>query len=455
MRNRIHLLRFLPVVAACILCAGNTPGETPNRGGSLVLNPASYQEVAPVLAPTTSLAFEFDTEGGLPPKMIVDATTQCLGVHDSLTDWNVWCFGEVRIPANVTITVGGDGSERLGAPIAILAHGDIVSSATWDLKGKGWKGGDLGQPGYGPGGGQYGSGAGHATFGESGHTGPVDSEIYNHGAPDGALHNLFNIASPLGSGGGGGNPNDLQYMLPGSAGGGALQLCALGSLTVAGTINVSATPGLVNYGSQKYGGAGSGGTLILACGRAFSDAQVKVLANGGSADSRQGSGGRVAIYANQGSHQGEYVAIMGDRVVSDPNVTYPSHQKGTLFDAGAGGFPFPLTTGTRSITLQGVVNNEKGHPVTGKFDARFRLYDAATSGSLLMEVLCELEVKQGAFSKELEISEALFRDHNTVYVEVWIDTNKNGLDPGDRFADRFKITSVPFAENANKLDGAK
>jgi len=451
MRNRIHLLRFLPVVAAYILFSSSAPGQTPNRGGSLVLNPASYQEVGPVLAPKTSLAFEFDTDGGLPPKMIVDATTQCLGVHDSLTDWHVWCFEEVRIPANVTITVGGDGSERLGAPIAILAHGDIVSSATWDLKGKGWRGGAVNESGYGPGGGQQDSGAGHVTFGESGSSYSIYSEVYNYAAPNGALHNLFTIVSPLGSGGGGGPSSVFGTTLAGSAGGGALELCALGNLAVAGAMDVSAAPGLWDLGGNKWGGAGSAGTVILACGKFFSDVEVRVSANGGKGWNRQGSGGRIAIYANQGSHRGEYVALKGDNLYGPD----PRHEKGTCFDPGPGGFPFSLDTGTRSITLQGVVNDGQGHPVNDKFDARFRLYDAATSGSLLMEVLCELEVKQGAFSKEIEISEALFRDHNTVYVEVWIDTNKNGLDPGDRFADRFKITSVPFAENANKLDGAK
>ena len=455
MRNRIHLLRFLPIVAAYILLSNNAPGETPNRGGSLVLNPASYSEVAPVLAPKTSLAFEFDTDGGLPPKMIVDATTQCLGVHDSLTDWNVWCFGEVRIPANLTITVGADGSQRLGSPIAILAHGDIISSATWNLLGKGWKGGDIGQPGFGPGGGLEDSGAGHVTFGSSGYSSKVNSEIYNFSSPDGALHNLFEIASPLGSGGGGGpGAYGMDAALPGSAGGGALQLCALGDLALAGAIDVSAASGLTDFANQKWGGGGSGGTVILACGKLFSDIQAKVTANGGSGWNREGSGGRIAIYANAGVHQGEYVAVKGDRTLS-AGYTLPSRDKGSRFSTGVGGFPFSLNTGSRSITLQGVVNKDNGHPLTGKFDARFRLYDAATSGSLLMEVLCELEVKQGAFSKEIEVSEALFRDHNTVYVEVWIDTNKNGLDPGDRFADRFKITSVPFAENANKLDGAK
>ena len=444
MRNRIRLLRFLPVVAACILFAGNAPGQTPNRGGSLVLNPAAYQELAPVLAPKTSLAFEFNTDGGLPPKMIVDATTQCLGVHDSLTDWNVWCFREVRIPANVTITVGADGSTRLGAPIAILAHGDIVSSATWNLKGKGWKGGDIGQPGFGPGGGWDSSGAAHASVGMSGISSTGDdyrSITYNHGAPDGSLDNLFTIASPLGSGGGGGG-------IPGTAGGGALQLCAMNNLTVAGTMDASAEPGTMDV-NIPLGGGGSGGTIVLASGKFFSDKFAQVRANGADSRGRAGSGGRVAIYANLGTHEGEYAANGGWSM--SPTYKY----QGTLYSPGLGGLPFSVSVGTRSITLQGVVNNEKGHPLTGKFDARFRLYDAATSGSLLMEVLCELEVKQGAFSKELEISEALFRDHNTVYVEVWIDTNKNGLDPGDRFTDRFKITSVPFAENANKLDGAK
>jgi len=451
MRNRIHLLRFLPIVAAYILLSNNAPGETPNRGGSLVLNPASYQEIAPVLAPKTSLAFEFDTDAGLPPKMIVDATTQCLGVHDSLTDWNVWCFGEVRIPANLTITVGADGSQRLGSPIAILAHGDIISSATWNLLGKGWKGGDIHEPGYGPGGGGGDSGAAHATPGSSGSTMPA-SRIYNYNNPDGALTDLFEIASPLGSGGGGGELEDLSS-LPGSAGGGALQLTCLANLTLAGEIDVSGNPGQQDFANMKWGGAGSGGTVILACGKRFSDSQMKVTVNGGDGWGRQASAGRIAIYVNFGTHAGRYEAWSG--ADTEPSRYNLPCERGTVYFAGNGGFPFLVETGTRSITLQGVVNNEKGHPVNGKFDARFRLYDAATSGSLLMEVLCELEVKHGAFSKEIEISEALFRDHNTVYVEVWIDTNKNGLDPGDRFTDRFKITSVPFAENANKLDGAK
>lgn len=447
MRNRIHLLRFLPVVAACILCAGTAPGETPNRGGSLVLNPAAYQQVAPVLAPKTSLAFEFNTDGGLPPKMIVDATTQCLGVHDSLTDWNVWCFREVRIPANVTITVGADGSTRLGAPIAILAHGDIVSSATWNLKGKGWKGGNINSPGYGPGGGGVDSGAAHVTPGATG-TSYSASRVYNYNNPDGNLNDLFEIASPLGSGGGGG---DAYSGLPGSAGGGALQLTCLGNLTIAGNIDVSAVPG--QAGNGKWGGAGSGGTVILACGKRISDSQVEVTANGGDAYGRQGSGGRIAIYVNFGTHAGRYEAWMG---ADNCPGRYNLHcVPGTIYFVGSGGFPFPVETGTKSLTLQGVVNRINGQLPSGEFDARFALYDAPAGGNSLLGTTCKLTLRQGAFSKEMGISDSLFRDHNVVYVEVWIDTNKNGLDPGDRFTDRFKITSVPFAENANKLDGAK
>jgi hypothetical protein len=444
---------FTPFALACIGFLLDWSGPLPaaeetNRGGSLVLSPADYEPVAPALAPQSSLDFGFavnPASSKLEPRVVVDGATTHWGVHDALTDWNVWCFGAVTIGTSAAITVSSSSNpeERAGDPIAILSRGDLMSSATWNLKGKGWKGGGPQQRGYGPGAGGVDYPAGHAILGFRGHMSPNEAgPIYNRGAPDGSLTSLFSVSSPLGSGGSG-------WVEAGSNGGGALQLTALGSLALAGLLDVSANP--ADYTSSTWGCGGSGGTVILATAQPFSDPRATVQAHGGDAFGRAGSGGRIAIYANFGQHRGTYRAREGD----DPVRETEGIQDGTRFFAGPGGFPFPIESGTRTITLQGVVSDADGNYPTGEYDARLRFYDAPTGGGLLDESDLSVQVNRGFFSVEVAFNEELFRDHNLVYIEVWIDVNRDGLDSSDRFTERFKITSVPFADNANRLDGVR
>lgn len=438
----------LGVRALSLIFLAGSLASGADAGGSLALNPANYEPLAGRLValdpnPSGSLMFDFSRAN---PVMIADGTAYA-GIHDPATDWNVWCFGEVFIQEGVSVRIlkSSDREKRAGDPIAILSRGDLWSSGTWNLKGRGWKG-RLGS-GYGPGGGRSSTSAGHAFYGMPAFQESPSGAIYNRGAPDGSLTNLFRVSSPLGSAGG------KWHDLPGSNGGGALQLSALGNLSIAGLIDVSADEAPQDPSrpsASRWGCGGSGGTVLFVAGKGYSDLHSTVVADGGGG-TLAGSAGRIAIYANQGEAKGTYQATSG----GTPAYGWPGKFLGTLYFGGPGEFPFPCESGTRSVTLQGVVSDGAGQCPTGSYASRLRFYDASADGSLLDESELSIALTQGFFSVEVPFAVPVFRDHNLVYIEVWIDTNGNGLDPGDRFSERFKVTSVPFAENANRLDGTR
>lgn len=208
---------------------------------------------------------------------------------------------------------GGSGAEG-GTPGTFVSNssGAMVSNPTFDsdppTAGMG-KGGDSpdnweSRPGRGYGGGLstnqkmfswdgnvHGAGGGYASQGGNG-SGPARAApVGGSGGRaygDSALTNLY--------GGSGGSAGGYQYgQGAGGGGGGALELVALGTLSITSAINLKGGTG--GYADLAGGGGGSGGGLILAA----TDVQLTSTASldlrgGSAAQGGGGSGGRLAIY---------------------------------------------------------------------------------------------------------------------------------------------------------------
>ncbi|HEX2690017.1 MAG TPA: hypothetical protein VHN14_25550 [Kofleriaceae bacterium] len=104
-----------------------------------------------------------------------------------------------------------------------------------------------------------------------------------------------------GSGGGAGSPGLAAITASGGGGGGALQITALGSLEVSGTINAGGAGGdggpLVSSDAGAGGGGGSGGAILLEAPTVTVGSKAILAANGGGG----GGGGTNTVASNPGA----------------------------------------------------------------------------------------------------------------------------------------------------------
>ncbi len=212
-------------------------------------------------------------------------------------------FDSVNIPGRSTIMGTGD------VPIVILSKDSVTigngvsisllgypggSTAVGMLRGMGPGGGGPGTPAAGGGGGGYG-GTGGAGAGLGGFGGP------SYG--DASMRNSF------GSGGGAGGADNLGNQAEGGFGGGGLQIGAVDTISIAGTIRVDGSPGQLGQPGGGGAGGGAGGSIIL-YGDAVSISGT-LSANGGAGGEAGagglpaggGGGGRIFIRYNEDNFQ--------------------------------------------------------------------------------------------------------------------------------------------------------
>lgn len=135
--------------------------------------------------------------------------------------------------------------------------------------------------GKGPGGGAPSCDGGGGSYGGSGREsgyGVITNPYGNVYEPD-----------DLGSGGGGDNCGNTYATGPGTSGAGAIRLNVNNTFTNNGTLSAN--------GANGSNGAGSGGSIWINTSSLNGSPTGYILANGGDA-SRDGSGGRIAIYYN-------------------------------------------------------------------------------------------------------------------------------------------------------------
>ncbi|HXJ75981.1 MAG TPA: hypothetical protein VNM37_24205, partial [Candidatus Dormibacteraeota bacterium] len=111
--------------------------------------------------------------------------------------------------------------------------------------------------------------------------------------------------NPLDRGSGGGAP---PLSTPGSAGGGAIRLTALGALKLDGVISANGNPGL------QGGGGGSGGSVWLTAGSISGNGAITANGGDGNANSGGGGGGRIAVEYGTNYFSGAIAARGGNGV---------------------------------------------------------------------------------------------------------------------------------------------
>lgn len=229
----------------------------------------------------------------------------------------VFTFNTVSIPVGATIVVTGT------RPLALMSLGTMTVAGLIDgnadngrasfsggngaLGGPGGSRGGSAVPDAGQGSGGGGpsnnnAGAAGGGFGGGGASGAnTEGDV---GAPGGPVYGDLFVQLQGGSGGGGASNTE------GGGGGGAIQLSAVGNLTIAGTAIIRVNGGWGDVGGFGGAGGGSGGGVILYSGATLA------LAGGSTVSARGGDGGQGGCCGHGGGGGGGRVLLIG-RAVSN------------------------------------------------------------------------------------------------------------------------------------------
>jgi len=219
-----------------------------------------------------------------PSDVVIDTDSVTMGPHSGVVRDGVavFTFGELTLSGSVEI-VGG-------RPLALLTTGDLTVTTPLVVRGQGAEavaGGFTarsGQNGVGPGRGRaydVGTGAGFCGAG-----GDADDGQRRGGATYDPM-----AAAPRIGGSSGGSSEDPAGSI-GGGGGGAIELGALGVLSIGSLIDASGGDAAPNSG---YAGGGGSGGYVLLHGGAGSECHGTVRVDGGdggdSSDDKGGGGG--------------------------------------------------------------------------------------------------------------------------------------------------------------------
>jgi hypothetical protein len=288
--------RSVAVLAVLVGAAG--------RAGAGPLNPLDFASLGAF--PTTGGTYYFDTDGPNPTLGVVGGPSVTGVVSGGIA---VFDFNAITVGAAQTFI--GIGS----MPVAFLSRGDATidgtmnvsatANQTYSVPGPGGFGSASG-PGAGspgssliyinsfsdPGGGGFGGRGGNGGAGYSVGMPPVYYLSPSGGGQGGGSYG--NLAASLQGGSGGGNYYLRGYTGYGGSGGGAIEIGAIGRISVGGSI-------LAN-GSSGNGGGGSGGGIFLHGASVTLSSSGVLSAQGGNGYG--GGGGRRR--GRPGVHHGTY-----------------------------------------------------------------------------------------------------------------------------------------------------
>ena len=256
----------------------------------------------------------FDTDTG-EVTMGVDVVTfgQLTATENGQPVW-VWSFADLVIPGTAVVSFTGSNAG------ALISQGDLVVNGTISGLTGGWPGGPTaGSDGSGPGAGQGGTGeagGGGAGYGGVGGAGGVGGG--SGGGAAGVTYGVTDLSDDLfGGSGGGAGGTDTATVPEGGGGGGAIELVALGAITINNAVDANGAAGvssvvLAIFG-QDGGGGGAGGALLL--NAPFTALNGTVSAVGGNGAHGKtvwcgidpgyggggGGGGRVAVFRQSGA----------------------------------------------------------------------------------------------------------------------------------------------------------
>jgi hypothetical protein len=350
--NRVPSLVFR-MVAMLALWLGSA-----GRAGAGPLNPRDFAPIGPF--PTAAGTYTFDTidatlrqgSGGfLGPPLVTGVFYHGIAVFD---------FSSITVNSGqVFLGIGP-------SPLALLSRGDININGTIDVSAPPVVNNNLPSPG-GPGGfgsssgpgfggdgsaplnGSFFSAPGGGGFGGRGGNGglitpsPNGSPIIHFagGAPGGAGYG--NLAISFQGGSGGGSLFDKAGFFAGGGGGGAIEVGAVGGITIGGSILAD--------GASGYSGGSGGGIFLhgdsVALTGLLSAAGGSINIPPGEGGGGGGGGGRVAILAEPGGFTGD---------VSGINVSGGGGGTFSTFAFSASGEPgvFTLIPEPASLVLLGV-----------------------------------------------------------------------------------------------------
>jgi hypothetical protein len=102
----------------------------------------------------------------------------------------------------------------------------------------------------------------------------------------------------------------------------------------------------------------------------------------------------------------------------------------------------------RTFQISGIIKDSLGNPVNMLPDVPIQVVyfaDETTAQELATVLSASVGISSGYFSCRPQIPDALF-DLDAVWYEIWIDTNLDGFDAGDRFDARFALNLSAMAD---------
>ncbi len=277
----------------------------------------------------------------------------------------VWLVGDVANIAGLVDVAAGRGARSVPGP-----GGGAGGTATAVAQGCGAGGPGGRGPGSNDGG---GGGGGAGTAGAAGGTGQNTTTDIAPGGVAGSACLPSNL-EPLrgGSGGGIGGVGSAPTPANGGGGGGALQITALGSLEITGTINAGGAGGEggtgvaanSEFGSNAGGGGGTGGAILLEAPVVTVGSTAIVAANGGGG----GGAGDNVLAGNPGDSARASLTRAAGGLGAPPDVRTTGGGSG-----GAGGVAgmAPVIGGGGSVTIA-MANGGGGGGAVGAITLRGR-----------------------------------------------------------------------------------
>jgi len=103
------------------------------------------------------------------------------------------------------------------------------------------------------------------------------------------------------------------------------------------------------------------------------------------------------------------------------------------------------------VSITGSLKDSQGNPISGNFATELKFYATENGTTVLDTVTTTTQVTSGVFNITLTPPDSIMMVDD-IWYSLAIDSNFSGLDSSDLFANRFCITSVPYALSTPALN---